>query len=126
MRAGGVSLWPHGSTMHELSVYVKHKLASNILLVLSGLGMLVLMPRKNPHAVALGKLGGAKGGKARAAALSSQELSEIGRKGGKAGGNARAQKLSPKRRSEIARSAARARWGRPKQGAPPDGKGAQE
>lgn len=41
---------------------------------------------KNPAAVALGKLGGKKGGKARAA------------------------KLSPKRRLEIAKKAARARW----------------
>jgi hypothetical protein len=43
-------------------------------------------PEKNPAAVALGKLGGAKGGKARAA------------------------KLSPKKRSAIARKAAKARW----------------
>ena len=41
---------------------------------------------KNPAAVALGKLGGAKGGKARAKAL------------------------SPKKRSEIAKKAAAARW----------------
>lgn len=41
---------------------------------------------KNPAAVALGKLGGAKGGKARAA------------------------KLSKKKRSEIAKKAAAARW----------------
>ena len=41
---------------------------------------------KNPAAVALGKLGGAKGGKARA------------------------EKLSAKRRSQIAMSAAKARW----------------
>ena len=41
---------------------------------------------KNPHAVALGKLGGAKGGKARAEAL------------------------TPKKRSAIARKAAAARW----------------
>ncbi len=41
---------------------------------------------KNPHAVALGRLGGKKGGAARA------------------------KKLSKKRRSEIARLAARARW----------------
>jgi hypothetical protein len=46
-------------------------------------------PEKNPAAVALGKLGGAKGGKARAASL------------------------SPKRRSAIARKAARARWAKP-------------
>lgn len=42
---------------------------------------------KNPHAVSLGRLGGRKGGKARAA------------------------KLTPKRRSEIARKAAMVRWG---------------
>ena len=41
---------------------------------------------KNPAAVALGRLGGLKGGKARAA------------------------KLSPERRSEIARNAVLARW----------------
>jgi len=43
---------------------------------------------KNPHAVALGKLGGAKGGKARAA------------------------NMTPEQRSEIARNAARKRWGK--------------
>ena len=43
---------------------------------------------KNPHAVALGRMGGKKGGVARA------------------------KKLSKKRRSEIARKAARARWAR--------------
>jgi hypothetical protein len=41
---------------------------------------------KNPHAVALGRLGGAKGGKARA------------------------EKLTPEQRSEISRKAAKARW----------------
>jgi hypothetical protein len=41
---------------------------------------------KNPHAVALGRLGGQKGGKARA------------------------KKLTPEQRSEIARKAATARW----------------
>jgi len=43
---------------------------------------------KNPHAVALGRLGGRKGGTARAA------------------------KLTPEERSEIARKAALARWRR--------------
>lgn len=43
-------------------------------------------PKKNPAAVALGRLGGLKGGKARM------------------------QKLSAKRRTEIAVKAARARW----------------
>lgn len=41
---------------------------------------------KNPHAVALGRMGGLKGGRARA------------------------ERLSPERRSEIARTAAQARW----------------
>lgn len=45
--------------------------------------------KKNPAAVAMGRLGGKKGGKARA------------------------QKLSPARRKEIAAKAARARWGSP-------------
>ncbi|MDP6084547.1 MAG: hypothetical protein QGF68_00600 [Nitrospinota bacterium] len=45
---------------------------------------------KNPHAVALGRLGGLKGGKARA------------------------EKLTPEERSEIARRAAKTRWGKRK------------
>jgi hypothetical protein len=47
-------------------------------------------PPKNPAAVALGKLGGPKGGPARAAAL------------------------SPERRAEIAKAAAAARWSKKK------------
>lgn len=43
---------------------------------------------KNPHAVALGRLGGLKGGKVRAS------------------------RMSPEQRREIARKAARARWGK--------------
>jgi hypothetical protein len=39
---------------------------------------------KNPHAVALGKLGGLKGGKARAANLSARKLKAIGKKGAEA------------------------------------------
>jgi hypothetical protein len=46
--------------------------------------------RKNPHAVALGRLGGLAGGRQ--------------------GGLARARVLSPERRREIARLAASARW----------------
>ncbi len=45
-------------------------------------------PKKDPAAVALGRKGGLKGGKARAAAL------------------------SPEKRREIAKKAARARWGK--------------
>lgn len=47
-------------------------------------------PEKNPAAVALGRLGGLKGGTARAA------------------------KLSPRKRSQIAAKAAEARWGKKK------------
>jgi hypothetical protein len=36
--------------------------------------------KKNPNAVALGKLGGSKGGKVRAAKLTPEERSEIARK----------------------------------------------
>jgi hypothetical protein len=36
---------------------------------------------------------------------------ELGRQGGLKGGRARAAKLTPEQRSEIARKAARARWG---------------
>jgi hypothetical protein len=36
--------------------------------------------KKNPNAVALGKLGGSKGGKIRAARLTAEERSEIARK----------------------------------------------
>ena len=46
----------------------------------------LLLEGKNPHAVALGRLGGLKGGKARA------------------------EKLTPKQRKEIAKKAAQARW----------------
>ncbi len=55
-------------------------------------GPLMIKPRKrrkNPHAVALGRKGGLKGG------------------------TARAERLTPERRQEIARLAASARWGKP-------------
>ena len=41
-------------------------------------------PAKNPHAVALGKLGGPKGGKARAEKLSANKLREIAKKAAEA------------------------------------------
>ena len=40
-------------------------------------------PEKNPAAVALGRLGGLKGGKARAASLTAKARSEIARKAAK-------------------------------------------
>jgi len=64
------------------------------------------MAKKNPAAVALGRLGG----KARAAKLSPEAQSEIGRKAGMVGGRRRAEILSDTRRQEIARRAAKARW----------------
>jgi hypothetical protein len=42
--------------------------------------MAKLVKKKNPAAVALGRLGGLKGGKARMAKLSPRERSELGRK----------------------------------------------
>jgi hypothetical protein len=53
--------------------------------------MQALAKEKNPAAVALGRLGGLKGGKARA------------------------ERLSPKKRKEIARKAAMIRWSKPKE-----------
>jgi len=56
------------------------------------------------------------GGKARAAALSPEQLSTIGRKAGKVGGKARAEALTSEQRRDIARKAgkagAAARWGK--------------
>ena len=66
------------------------------------------MPRKNPAAVALGRLGG----RARAKKLSAERQSEIGSIAGKVGGKRRAEALSPARRRWIAQKAARARWGK--------------
>jgi len=59
------------------------------------------MVKKNPHAQALGKLGG----KARAASLPQSEITKISSKGGKA----RAASLSAERRREIAKKAVAAR-----------------
>ena len=69
---------------------------------------------KNPHAVALGRLGGAKGGKASMQNRTPEERAEFARTGGKVGGKRRAETLSPRRRKEIARKAAEARWGKQK------------
>lgn len=74
--------------------------------------------RKNPHAVALGRLGGI----ARAEALTPEEIAAIsskaGKKGGKKGGKARAQALTPAQRREISRKAAQARWKKAKKTKP--------
>jgi hypothetical protein len=61
---------------------------------------------KNPAAVALGKLGAKKGGRARALMLTGEERQEIASKGGKA----RHKSMTPEERSASARKAAQARW----------------
>ena len=66
--------------------------------------------KKNPHAVALGRLGG----RARAE-LPQEELSKINRKGAKAGGKARAEKLTKAERQAIAKKAAAKRWAKQKE-----------
>ena len=59
--------------------------------------------KKNPAAVALGKL--------RMANLSVSEREDLSRSGGLLGGAARARSLSAPERSAIAKKAAAARWG---------------
>jgi hypothetical protein len=61
---------------------------------------------KNPHAVALGRLGGAKGGPARAKALSPRRRSLIAKRAA----TARARSMSAAERQRLARRAAAARW----------------
>ena len=63
-----------------------NKKAFSIVQTATSEGTEITSDGKNPAAVALGKLGGAKGGKARA------------------------ESLTKKRRSEIAKKAAKARW----------------
>lgn len=96
------------------------------------------MAKKNPHAVALGRIGGKarvpkgvhllpaerrseiarKAALARWAKLSSAERSAVGRRAGRRGGRARAEKLTAAQRSEIARRAALARWAKAKKAGP--------
>ncbi|OHB82914.1 MAG: hypothetical protein A3J73_06030 [Planctomycetes bacterium RIFCSPHIGHO2_02_FULL_38_41] len=75
--------------MLSLKIKKKKKKLTDINLIASHIVAEVttkLKPEKNPAAVALGRLGGLKGGKARA------------------------EKLSAKKRKEIAQKAAKARW----------------
>jgi hypothetical protein len=65
-----------------------NQLAKSIVDIATGETAATPQDGKNPAAVALGRLGGLKGGKARAA------------------------KLSSKKRSDIAKKAAAARWGK--------------
>lgn len=63
-----------------------NQLAKRIVDEATGEAPKTVLPEKNPAAVTLGRLGGKKGGKARA------------------------EKLTPEQRAEIARAAAQARW----------------
>ena len=67
---------------------------------------------KNPAAMALGSLGG----KARAAALTSEQRREQAIKGGRAGGKARAAALTSEQRREQAAKAANILWQKKKSG----------
>jgi hypothetical protein len=69
------------------------------------------MPVKNPAAVELGRLGGLKGGAARAANMTPKQRSTSASNASKA----RWKKLTPAERSEIARKAVQARWDKKKQ-----------
>ena len=71
-------------------------------------------PTKNRHAVALGRLGGEKGGPARAKALSARRRREIATHAGLA----RAGALTAAERKELARRAAQARWAQRSQAKP--------
>jgi hypothetical protein len=64
-----------------------NQLAASIVAEAAGEGEADAKPKKNPAAVALGRLGGKKGGPARA------------------------KNLTARRRKQIARTAAEARWG---------------
>jgi len=66
------------------------------------------MAKKNPSAVALGKLGGKASMKSR----TSEQREQFARAGGLAGGSARAKALSAADRKAIAKKAAAARWGK--------------
>jgi len=70
------------------------------------------MAQKNPHAAALGKLGGKASMKAR----SKQGREEFARSGGLIGGPERAKKLTKKRRQDIAKKAAAVRWAKKREG----------
>jgi hypothetical protein len=68
--------------------------------------------KKNPAAVALGKLGGKKGGPARMKLMNAEERQSFARAGGLASAKGRMTKLTEERRKAIARKAAAARWGK--------------
>lgn len=84
----GASKPKRAGTAHDFTVVARRVVEQAIGDKLDGSPLDDPNAGKNPAAMALGKLGGAKGGKARAAAL------------------------SPAKRKAIAKKAAKARWGR--------------
>lgn len=76
----------HSEVWYKKATPDPNELAARIVDEATGEAPEELPSDKNPHAVALGRLGGMKGGKARA------------------------KKLTPEQRQEIARKAAEARW----------------
>lgn len=87
--------------------FVKHNPCNNPSLRLCYASAMA-RPTKNPHAAALGRLGG----KASMDARTPKEREEFARMGGTVGGKARAKKLSESRRKAIAKKAAEVRWGK--------------
>jgi hypothetical protein len=74
----------YGATMPKRSsITDPNQLAARIVAKTTGSG-LVAIKKKNPAAVALGRLGGLVGGKARAESLSAQERKNIAKKGAQA------------------------------------------
>ena len=67
----------------------------------------MIKDKRNPHAVALGALGGAKKNPNKGFGSKSAKQNQ---KTGRQGGNARAANMTPEQRSESARKAAMARW----------------
>lgn len=79
-RLGGVEYYA-GMTKRPTDV---NQLAKNIVDIATGNAPKPPESIKNPAAVALGRLGGLKGGQARAKALTDKQKSDIAKKGAKA------------------------------------------
>src|SRR5687767_2270478 len=83
-----------------------NQIAANIVAAVTGQGSVPQAvqtsgPEKNPAAVALGRLGGLKGGKARAKALTEAQRSDIARRAAKSRWNStHEQKRSPRRKQD--------------------------
>jgi len=84
------------------------------------------MARKNPAAVALGRLGGKKGGRTRMDSMSDEDRTEFARMGGQAGSRARWEAYYAAHPEKLkARLERDARKGTRKRGRPPTKKTAK-